>query len=107
MRKDRITILNRKKAKTSDFGLDGNGIEWEEVGCVWAAVDWAKGMRTLNTGAIDAYGVVLVRTNWNCLITSRSRIRHEGQVYQILPETYHSDRRENKIQFTAQAVVNE
>jgi len=107
MRKDRITILNRKKAKTSDFGLDGNGIEWEDVGCVWAAVDWAKGMRTLNAGAIDAYGVVLVRMNWNCCITMRSRIRHDGQVYQILPETFHADKRGDTIQFTAQAVVNE
>jgi len=107
MRKDCVDILNRKKAKTSDFGIDGNGIEWEETGSVWAAVDWAKGMRTLNAGAIDAYGVVMVRMNWNCMITMRSRIRHEGQVYQILPETYHADKQENKIQFTAQAVINE
>jgi len=107
MRKHRIKILNRKKAETSDFGLDGNGIEWEEVGCVWAAVDWAKGMRTLNAGAIDAYGVVLVRMNWNCCITMRSRIVHDGVTYQVLPETFHPDRQANTIQFTAQAIINE
>lgn len=107
MRRHRVVILNRKKAEPSKFGLDGNGIEWEECGSAWAAVDWAKGMRTLNAGAIDAYGVVLVRMNWNCVINMRSRIRHEGQVYQILPETFHADRQSNTIQFSAQALVNE
>ena len=107
MRKDRIMILNRKKAETSDFGIDGNGIEWEESGCVWANVSWAKGMRTLNAGAIDAYGVSLVRMNWCCCINMRSRIRHDGQVYQILPETFHPDKQANTIQFNAQAIINE
>ena len=31
MRQDRIRILNRTKAETSAFGIDGNGIEWEET----------------------------------------------------------------------------
>ena len=107
MRKDCVDILNRKKAATSDFGIDGNGIEWEETGSVWANVGWSKGMRALNAGAIDVYSVVEVRMNWNCMIPMRSRIRHEGQVYQILPDTYRSDKQEKKIQFLAQAVINE
>ena len=102
-----ITILNRKKAETSGFGLDGSGIEWEESGSAWAAVDWARGMRTLNAGAIDAYGVVLVRMRWNCCINMRSRIVHEGTTYQVLPETFHADRQADTIQFNAQAIIND
>lgn len=105
MRDSRVTILNRTKAETSNFGIDGNGIEWEEAGCVWANVSWVKGMRTLNAGSIDAYGVVLVRMNWNCCISMRSRIRYDGQVYQILPETYHIDKHKGTIQFNAQTIV--
>ena len=107
MRNKRITILNRTEAKTGKFGLDGDGIEWQDMGMVWAAVDWAKGMRTLNAGAIDAYGMVLVRMNWNATISMRSRICYDGQVYQVLPDTYHADKQANTIQFNAQLVINE
>lgn len=107
MRDQRVTILNRKAATESDYGLDGGGIEWEKAGTVWAAVDWVKGMRTMNAGALDVYGVVMVRMNWNCMTTMRSRIVHDCTTYQILPETFHADKRANTIQFQAQAVIND
>ncbi len=112
MRKDRIVILNRKKAQTSDFGIDGNGIEWEESDFLWADVSWTKGMRAQNAGAIDVYGIIAVRMNYDagmCRgISMRSRVKDsEGITYQILPETYHPDRQENTIEFRAQAVINE
>lgn len=103
----RIKILNRTKAQKSRFGLDAAGVEWEEVCTVWASVDWAKGMRTLNAGAIDAYGVVLVRMRWCPHITMRSRIVYDGQTYQVLPETFHPDKQGNTIQFNAQVIVND
>ena len=103
----RIKIQNRAKAKTSEFGLDATGIEWEDTCCVWASVDWAKGMRTLNVGAIDAYGVVLVRMRWCPLINIRSRIVYDGQTYTILPETFHADKQGNTIQFNAQLIIND
>ena len=40
---DMIQVLNRKEAKTSKFGLDGGGVEWEEGPCLHANVDYAKG----------------------------------------------------------------
>lgn len=109
MRKHRIEILNRTEAVAGAYGIDSAGVEWESSGCVWAAVDWAKGMRSMNAGAIDAYGIVLVRMNWlpAAVIGMRSRIKYEGQIYQILPETFHSDRQQNIIQFTAQVIINE
>jgi head-tail adaptor len=112
MRKDRIKILNRKKAQTSDFGIDGNGIEWEESECLWVDVSWTKGMRAQNAGAIHVYGIIAVRMNYDagmCRgISMRSRVRDsEGITYQILPETYHPDRQENTIEFRAQAIINE
>ena len=103
----RIVIQNRKKAETSDYGLDGKGIEWEDTCCVWAAVDWSRGVRTMNAGALDAYGVVLVRMRYNQHVTMRSRIKYDGDTYQILPETFHSDKRANTVQFTAQVIVND
>ena len=110
MRDHRITILNRKKAKTSDFGLDGNGIEWENAGCVWAGLSWTKGMRAQNAGTLDVYTVVDIRMDYDagkcCGITNRSRVKDdEGIIYQILPETYHPDRQGNTIEFRAQAII--
>ena len=84
--KDRIKILSRKKAETSQFGIDGNGIEWEDCGCVWANVSWAKGNRAMNNGSLDVYGVENVRMLWNDKVTMRSRIQYDGKTYQILPE---------------------
>jgi hypothetical protein len=112
MRKDRIMILNRKKAQTSDFGIDGNGIGWEESECLWVDVSWTKGMRAQNAGAIDVYGIIAVRMNYDagmCRgISMRSRVRdREGITYQILPETYHPDIQGNTIEFRAQAIINE
>lgn len=107
MRRNRITIQNRKAATASKYGLDATDIEWEDCATVWAAVDFVKGMRAMREGAIDVYGVVMVRMNWNCIITMRSRIVHDGNTYQILPETFHADRAGNTIQFNAQVVIND
>lgn len=112
MRQDRIKILNRRKAETSAFGIDGNGIEWEESDCFWVDVSWTKGMSAQNAGAIDVYGIIAVRMNYDagkCRgISMRSRVMDsEGITYQIIPETYHPDRHANTIEFRAQAIIND
>ena len=66
--KDRIMILNRTQAEMGDYGLDSSGLEWEETGCVWANVTWTKGVRSLQVGAIDAYGVIEVRMRFVMLL---------------------------------------
>lgn len=100
-------MLNRNAAKQGKFGLDSDGVEWEETCYLWAAVDWSRGVNSLREGAIDAYAVILVRMRWSSQITMRSRIIHEGITYQILPETFHPDRHANTLQFTAQAIIND
>ena len=40
---DVIQVINRKEAKTSKFGIDGGGVEWEEGPCLHANVDYARG----------------------------------------------------------------
>lgn len=106
LRDQRVTILNRKEAVMGTYGIDSSGAGWTEAATVNAAVTWSKGMRTLNAGAVDAYGVVMVRMDWNDIINMRSRISWEGQTYQILPETFHAHKRNNTIQFNAQVIIN-
>lgn len=101
-----VEVLNRTKAESSEYGLDGAGVKWDSEGCFYASVTWAKGMRALNAGSVDAYGVVLVRMRWTDIVTMRSRIVYNGETYQILPETFHPDRRNDTIQFNAQVIVN-
>jgi head-tail adaptor len=105
--KDRVTILNRKEAQQGKFGLDSAGIEWENNGCVHANVDWQKGKSGMTAGALDAYGVKIVRMRWNNIVTERSRIQWKGKTYQILPETFNACRQENTIQFLCQQIVND
>lgn len=105
MRRHRVTILNRRDQVAGRFGINMESVTWEDCGTVWASVDFAKGMRSLNAGALDAYAVVLVRMNWNNDINMRSRIVCEGITYQVLPETFHIDQHLNIVQFNAQAIV--
>ncbi len=105
--KHRVTILNRREAQQGRFGLDSAGIEFEPAGAVWASVDWAKGKGAMNAGALDVYGVVMIRMRWNTIVNERSRILYEGKTYQIIGETFHDDRQENTIQFHAQQIIND
>lgn len=107
MRDKRIDILNRAQSGgIGKYGRDSAGIDYAKTVTVWASVTWAKGMRAMNEGAIDAYGVVLIRMNWNDKVNQRSRIVYDGETYQILPETFHADKQANTIQFTAQVLIN-
>jgi SPP1 family predicted phage head-tail adaptor len=105
--KDRVNILNRKEAQQGKFGLDSAGIEFEPAGTVWAEVTWAKGKQAMNVGALDVYGVIMVRMRWNSIVNDRSRIMYEGKTYQILGDTFHAQRQDNTIQFHAQLIVKE
>ena len=105
--KDRVTILNRKEAQQGKFGLDSAGIEFEPAATVWANVDWQRGKSGMTAGALDAYGVKIVRMRYNTIITERSRIQWHGRTYQILPDTFNPDHQENTIQFLCQQIVND
>lgn len=103
---DIVTILNRRESSDGQFGVDSDGISWDACGCVHASVDWVRGKMSMNSGSLDVYGVVIVRMRWNRVVNMRSRIVHAGQTYQILGDTFHSDKRGNTIQFHAQAIVD-
>ncbi len=102
-----IQVLNRKAAQGGKFGLDVDGIEWVEGDYLHANVTWAKGVRSMNAGALDAYAIKEVRTRWTDKITMRSRVKFDGQIYQIIPETFHADKMENTLQFHMQLIVND
>ena len=104
---DVIQVINRKEAKTSKFGIDGGGIEWEEGPCLHANVDYARGKAAMNAGALDAYAVKIVRMRYNTVVTDRCRIKYDGRVFQILPETFHQNRLDDTLQFHMQLIVND
>ena len=105
--KYRVQILNRKEAQQGKFGLDSAGVEFEQAGTVWASVDWAKGKAAMNAGALDAYAVKIVRMRYNTVVTDRCRIKYDGRVFQILPETFHPNRLDDTLQFHMQLIVND
>ena len=105
--KHRVTILNRTAAQPGTLGLDSAGITYEPAATVWASVDWVHGKGAMNQGALDVYGVVMIRMRYNTTINERSRINYGGNIYQIIGETFHADRQENTIQFQAQQIIEE
>jgi head-tail adaptor len=100
----KILVLNRKTAQSSKFGVDGDGIDWECADMLSANVTYTKGISAMTAGAINAYGIKLVRMRWTDKITMRSRVKYDGNIYKVLPETFHADKTENTIQFQ---MVNE
>ena len=104
---DIIIPLNRKEAKVGKYGIDSAGIEWEEVGCLHANVDYQKGKSAMNAGALDAYAVKIVRMRWTNVFNERSRIKYDDKVFQIIPETFNANRHTNTLQFLMQLIVND
>ena len=88
-----IIPLNRKAAAVGKYGVDSGGIQWEEGPCLHANVDYAKGKSAMNAGALDAYAVKIVRMRYGAtaVINERSRIKYQGKVYQIIPETFNAN----------------
>ena len=105
-REDFITPLNRKAATVGKYGVDSAGVTWEEGTPMHANVDYQKGKSAMNAGALDAYAVKIVRMNFTSAINERSRIKYEGKIYQIMPETFNGNYRKNTLQFLMQ-LVNE
>lgn len=104
---DIIQPLNRKEAVAGKFGLDSAGIEWEEVGCLHANVDYQRGKSAMNAGSLDAYAVKIVRMRYTTAFNERSRVKYQDKTYQIIPETWNANHRENTLQFLMQLVVND
>ena len=105
--RNRVTILNRTEAQQGKFGLDSSGVDFETAGTVWAEVTWVRGKQAMNVGALDVYGVIMVRMRYNSIVNDRSRVQYDGKTYQILGDTFHAQRQDNTIQFHAQLVVKE
>ena len=105
MRRYRITIQNRKEQTSGSYGIDSQGVEWKDVVTLNAAVSYQKGMHAMREGSLDAYAVKMVRMNYSPQVTMRSRVVWQGQTYQIIPETFDSDFKNNEIQFHMQLVV--
>lgn len=102
-----IQPLNRKAAGAGKYGLDSAGIEWDEGPCLHANVDYQRGKSAMNAGALDVYAVKIVRMRWTNQFNERSRIKYDGKVYQIVPETWQENKHENTLQFLMQLIVND
>ena len=104
-----IIPLNRKAATVGKYGVDSGGIQWEEGPCLHANVDYQRGKSAMNAGSLDAYAVKIVRMRYNAtaVINERSRIKYQGKVYQIIPETFNANHYEDTLQFLMQLVVND
>ena len=102
-----IIPLNRKAATVGKYGVDSGGIQWEEGTPLHANVDYQRGKSAMNAGSLDAYAVKIVRMRWTNVFNERSRVKYLDKTYQIIPETWNANHRENTLQFLMQLVVND
>ena len=45
--------------------------------CLWAAVDFVRGVSAMREGALDVYGVVMIRCRYTDALNVRSRIVYQ------------------------------
>ena len=100
----RIKVQNRTTATMGRFGRQEP--DWVSSGSLWANVSYVKGVSAMREGAVDVYGVVMIRCRYTSIINVRSRIIYQGQSYQMLGETLAIDEQENTVQFNAQIIIN-
>ena len=98
MLRHRVTIKN--KVVATEFGATTG---YEDAGCVWAAVDFQRGMKRLAEGALDGTDYVVIRMRWNGIVKRDSQLECEGVTYQITE--FHADKYDNIIQIKAQEIV--
>ena len=102
-----IIPMNRAAATAGRYGADSGGIVWQEVGSLQANVDYQRGKSAMNAGSLDSYAVKIVRMRYTTAFNERSRIKYNGDTYQIIPETWNANHRENTLQFLMQLIVND
>lgn len=102
MLKHRVEVLKRVQ-EDGDFGIRSGRQSFERVCCVWADVQWKKGVKNLSMGALDGVDTVLFRMRWNGLVNRECFLRYDGTTYQIM--SFHADRQDNTIQITANEIV--
>lgn len=102
-----IIPLNRKAATVGKYGVDSAGVQWQEGDELPANVDYQRGKSAMSAGALDAYAVKIVRMNWTDQLNERSRVKFDGKVYQIMPDTFNGNFRKNQLQFLMQLIVSD
>lgn len=95
----RVEVWARQAADEGEFGVGSAGTTYVKVAEVWANVSWARGIKAMRAGAMDAYDSVMVRTRYNDLLKRDCRLKIGGTFYQI--DSFNGSRRENTIQITA------
>ena len=92
----RVTILTRSESSTGSFGREGG--QFVPTKTIWANVDWARGKKALQEGAIDAYDTYMVRCRYHSILPRECRISFDSRVFQI--ETFNADRQADETQIT-------
>jgi head-tail adaptor len=98
MRRYRVSILNKQPAVNF-----GETTSYTVADTVWAGVDWNRGIAAVREGALDKYGVVIIRMNYTPIATRDSRYLWKGRTFQVTD--FWADETENKIQITATEIV--
>ena len=103
MRDKRVTFLQKTESDGGKFGRGAAAPTWEESFVCWANVTFARGTKALRHGALDAYGVIMVRTLYQPKANRTMRLQYDNRTWEI--ESYNADRTTNDLQITAHEVI--
>ena len=104
MMKYRVTVAKRYQDTQETFGKSGQP-KYEILGTFWMGETFAKGVKAMHEGALDAYDTVMFRCRYNANIDRWCLLKFHGKWYQIT--SFNEDYQENQIQMTAVELANQ
>ena len=104
MMNKRVTVAKRYQDAQETFGKSGQP-KYEIFGTFWMAETFAKGVKAMHEGALDAYDTVMFRCRYNANIDRWCLLKYNGKWYQIT--SFNEDYQDNQIQMTAVELANQ
>jgi len=98
----RVTIQNRGTGSKDGFGYTQGA--YSDGNTYWANVTFNKGVQAMREGTVDAYEQCMVRLRYHSDISSDSRIKYNGKVYQQIKPAIIL-KQEDEIQLLCQEVI--
>lgn len=100
---ERIFIATRVEQQSTQFGMTGQPA-YEVFGPIWANAAYSKGTKSLQEGALDAYGTMIFRCRYHEWIDEWCLIKYQGKWYQII-QPVNGNRMKNELQIVAQSMA--
>lgn len=104
IRNERVSVLWPRGAVDGAYGRRSGGVVYDLKCTLWAAVDFVRGVKALQAGAVEVYDTLMVRMQWSGKVRRDSVIVWRGRAYLIM--SLNGNRLANTMQLTVREMTS-